>query len=64
MPGVSVNILVQRVERLARDGIVERTRPDGYRLTAWGGELETFLAAVRRWDESRPDARADAAGGG
>ncbi|MBX3259230.1 MAG: transcriptional regulator [Labilithrix sp.] len=67
LPGISANVLTQRLEGLEREGIVVRRRLPSpanaqvYELTAWGYESEPILQAMGRWaarspthDPSRP----------
>lgn len=55
LPGVSPNLLSQRLSRLVTDGIVERTdapqrsKAVRYRLTAYGAELEPIVDELIRW---------------
>jgi DNA-binding HxlR family transcriptional regulator len=55
LPGISANILTQRLEGLERVGIVQRRRlaPPAsvqiYELTPWGYEAEVVLRELGRW---------------
>lgn len=55
LPGISANVLTQRLQELEASGIVERTRlpPPAsvqvYGLTAWGYEAEPIIQALGRW---------------
>lgn len=62
LPGVSPNVLSQRLRDLAEHGVVRRSdlgppaRVHLYELTEWGRELEPVLLALGRWGNhaSRP----------
>jgi len=60
LPGISPNVLSQRLDELERVGIVERHRlppPAGswvYELTAWGRELEPVIISLGRWGARSP----------
>ncbi|MBX6426131.1 MAG: transcriptional regulator [Variibacter sp.] len=67
LPGISANVLTQRLEGLEAAGIVTRRRlpppasTQVYELTPWGYESEPILQALGRWaarspshDPSRP----------
>lgn len=60
LPGLSQNVLSQRLRDLERAGVVTRTRlgpPAGtraYRLTERGAELEAVLLALARWGSRAP----------
>lgn len=55
LPGVSTNMLTDRLRELSEDGVVARRRlppPAGvtvYELTGWGRELEPILAELGAW---------------
>ena len=55
LPGISANVLTQRLQELEASGVVERTRlpPPAsvqvYGLTAWGYEAEPIIQALGRW---------------
>jgi DNA-binding HxlR family transcriptional regulator len=55
LPGISSNILADRLETLEMSGVARRRTlppPAGskvYELTDWGRELETVVAAIGRW---------------
>ncbi len=52
LPGISANVLTQRLEEMEAAGLVERQEEDGivrYALTPWGQELETVTQALGRW---------------
>ena len=55
LPGISANVLTQRLEGLERSGIVRRRKlppPAGvqvYELTRWGHEAEPIFQALGRW---------------
>ena len=61
LPGISANVLGQRLEGLEREGIVERTRlpPPAsvqvYGLTPWGYESEPIFQTLGRWATRSPD---------
>jgi DNA-binding HxlR family transcriptional regulator len=60
LPGISANVLTQRLEGLEASGIVERRRlpppasASVYALTAWGSECEPILQALGRWAARSP----------
>ena len=60
LPGLSANVLTQRLEGLEASGILERRRlpPPAsagvYALTAWGLECEPILQALGRWAARSP----------
>jgi DNA-binding HxlR family transcriptional regulator len=60
LPGLSPDVLAQRLRGLERDGIVARRKlpPPAaskiYELTAWGKELEPVLLALGRWGSQAP----------
>lgn len=55
LPGISANVLTQRLERLEASGILRRRKlpPPAsvqvYELTAWGYEAEVIIMALGRW---------------
>lgn len=61
LPGISANILTQRLEGLERAGIVERSKlpppasAQVYGLTAWGYESEPIFQTLGRWAARSPD---------
>lgn len=59
LPGISANVLTQRLEKLEAVGIVERRElppPAGkaYALTPWGLEAEPILRELGRWAARSP----------
>jgi DNA-binding HxlR family transcriptional regulator len=60
LPGVSANVLTQRLESLEQSGIVVRRElpPPGnahvYELTPWGYEAEPILQTLGRWAARSP----------
>lgn len=60
LPGLSANVLTQRLEGLEASGIVERRRlpPPAsvqvYGLTAWGREAEPIFQTLGRWAARSP----------
>lgn len=60
LPGISTNILTDRLETLETAGVVRRrTLPAPaaskvYELTDWGAELEPVVAALGRWGVRSP----------
>lgn len=60
MPGISANVLTQRLEALEANGILVRRKlpPPAsvqvYELTPWGYESETALSALGRWAVRSP----------
>ncbi|GAA3652176.1 winged helix-turn-helix transcriptional regulator [Nonomuraea antimicrobica] len=66
LPGVSTDILTQRLRDLAAAGIVRRRRlprPAAswvYELTRWGAELQPIVVSLARWGGRSPGMRLDA----
>lgn len=60
LPGVSPNVLTQRLHELEQVGVVRRRRlppPAGsrvYELTDWGLELEPIISSLGRWGARSP----------
>lgn len=60
LPGISANVLTQRLEGLEKAGIIRRRElpPPAparvYELTPWGSECEPILAALGRWAARSP----------
>ncbi|WAJ27724.1 winged helix-turn-helix transcriptional regulator [Antarcticirhabdus aurantiaca] len=60
LPGLSANVLTQRLEGLEAAGIVRRRRlpppaaAQVYELTAWGLEAEPIFVALGRWAARSP----------
>ena len=60
LPGISANVLTQRLEALVAAGIAERRRLPSpanvqvYDLTAWGRESEPILQTMGRWATRSP----------
>ena len=60
LPGISPNVLTQRLEELERASVVRRRKlspPAGawvYELTGWGLELEPAIMALGRWAARSP----------
>lgn len=60
LPGISANVLTQRLQELEENHIVERTRlpPPAsvqvYGLTAWGYEAEPVIIELGRWAARSP----------
>jgi len=60
LPGISPNVLTQRLEELERTSIVKRRKlaPPAaawvYELTEWGMELEPVVMALGRWAARSP----------
>lgn len=67
LPGVSPNVLAQRLRELEGVGVVRRRRlpPPAaskvYELTEWGKELEPVLVQLGRWGARSPSKPYDAA---
>ncbi|WP_339929822.1 winged helix-turn-helix transcriptional regulator [uncultured Brevundimonas sp.] len=61
LPGISANVLTQRLETLERHGIVERSKlpPPAsvqvYGLTEWGYEADQLLMVLGGWAARSPD---------
>jgi DNA-binding HxlR family transcriptional regulator len=66
LPGVSNDVLAQRLRELAAAGVVRRRRltPPAaswvYELTAWGAELEPIVMSLASWGSRSPGMRLDA----
>lgn len=60
LPGLSANVLTQRLEGLEAVGVVRRRVVDGrkpvqvYELTDWGLEVEPIFRALARWAARSP----------
>lgn len=60
LPGISTNVLADRLEELEHIGVVRRRRLPApaasavYELTEWGAELEPVICAVGRWGARSP----------
>ena len=60
LPGLSANVLTQRLEGLEATGILTRRRlpppapAQVYELTPWGLEAETFVKSMGRWAARSP----------
>ncbi|NIJ07514.1 DNA-binding HxlR family transcriptional regulator [Sphingomonas vulcanisoli] len=60
VPGISANVLTQRLERLEETGVVVREKlpPPAsvqvYALTEWGRESEAMMATLGRWAVRSP----------
>ena len=56
LPGVSANVLTQRLDGLARAGVLVRHGDPSprYELTAWGYEAEETIQALGRWAARSP----------
>lgn len=48
LPGLTTNLLAERLSAMAEEGLVERS-DDGYRLTAAGAELEPVVMELARF---------------
>lgn len=61
LPGISANVLTQRLEGLARASVLQRVQlpPPAnvqvYELTEWGYEAEESIMALGRWAARSPD---------
>jgi DNA-binding HxlR family transcriptional regulator/putative sterol carrier protein len=66
LPGVSPNVLAQRLRELERAGVVRREKlpPPAasrvYELTEWGEELEPVITQLGRWGARSPSMSHDA----
>lgn len=66
LPGISTNMLADRLEELESAGVLIRRRlppPAGsrvYELTAWGAELEGVIMSLGRWGARSPARAAEA----
>ena len=49
LPGISTNLLAERLRTMQADGLVARTEDDRYTLTEWGEGLRDVVLAVGRW---------------
>lgn len=60
LPGVSPNVLSQRLRELVKHGVVQRrdlgppTRVHLYELTDWGRDLEPIVLQLGRWGNEAP----------
>ncbi len=60
LPGISANVLTQRLEGLEASGIVQRRRlpppasSQVYELTPWGYDVEPIIQALGRWAARSP----------
>jgi DNA-binding HxlR family transcriptional regulator len=60
LPGISANVLTQRLEGLEESGVLTRRRlpppasAQVYELTAWGYEAEPILQVLGRWAARSP----------
>jgi DNA-binding HxlR family transcriptional regulator/putative sterol carrier protein len=60
LPGISPNVLTQRLEELERTAIVRRRKLPApaaawvYELTDWGLQLESVIMALGRWASQSP----------
>lgn len=67
LPGISANVLSQRLDELERAAVVRRRKlgpPSGawvYELTEWGRGLETVIVELGRWGARSPQLPRDAA---
>ncbi|MEV2222867.1 helix-turn-helix domain-containing protein [Nocardia vinacea] len=61
LPGISPNVLSQRLEELVQIGVVHKRKlppPVGaavYDLTDWGRELDSVIMALNRWGARSPN---------
>jgi DNA-binding HxlR family transcriptional regulator len=49
LPGISTNLLAERLRAMQDDGLVTRTEDDHYALTEWGKGLRDVVFAIGRW---------------
>jgi DNA-binding HxlR family transcriptional regulator len=49
LPGISTNLLAERLRAMQQDGLVARTQDDRYALTKWGQGLREVVFAIGRW---------------
>lgn len=49
LPGISTNLLAERLRAMQEDGLVARTDDERYALTDWGQGLEAVVYAIGRW---------------
>ena len=60
LPGISANVLTQRLESLEKSGLLTRRRlpapanAQAYELTAWGYEAEPIVKSLGRWAARSP----------
>lgn len=61
LPGISANVLTQRLEGLESVGVLRKrllpppARVQAYELTAWGAAAEEVILALGRWGVRSPD---------
>ena len=66
LPGISANMLTQRLEGLEAAGVLVRRRlpppasAQVYELTPWGYEAEPIFQVLGRWAARSPEPRPDA----
>jgi len=66
LPGISADVLTQRLRELEEAGVVRRRKlspPAGswiYELTEWGAELEPVVTGLARWAVRSPSMRPEA----
>lgn len=66
LPGVSTDVLTQRLRELSMAGVVRRrqlARPAAakvYELTPWGADLEPIVLSLAKWGSRSPSMRLDA----
>jgi DNA-binding HxlR family transcriptional regulator len=49
LPGISTNLLAERLRSMQDDGLVTRAEGDRYVLTEWGRGLRDVVFAIGRW---------------
>jgi DNA-binding HxlR family transcriptional regulator len=49
LPGISTNLLAERLRAMQEDGLIARTNNDRYTLTSWGQGLREVIFAIGRW---------------
>lgn len=59
LPGMSTNLLAERLRTMQADGLVEHTEDERYALTEWGKGLSEVVAVIARWGSPLMGERAE-----
>ncbi|MCU7726389.1 winged helix-turn-helix transcriptional regulator [Actinoplanes sp. KI2] len=54
LPGVSANVLADRLRELEKHGVIRRTAEPAFELTEWGRKLEPIVLALGDWGIDAP----------